>query len=49
MRGKFDDLLLDERKDSPKATHLSSVLTALSCLEQAALEQSQSGATPSAS
>jgi hypothetical protein len=48
MRGKFDDLLLDERKDSPKATHLSSVLTALSCLEQAALE-SQSGATPSAS
>jgi hypothetical protein len=49
MRGKFDDLLLDERKGSPKATHLSSVLTALSCLEQAALEQSQSDATPSAS
>jgi hypothetical protein len=49
MRGKFDDLLLEERRDSPKATHLSSVLTALSCLEQAALEQSQSRATASAS
>jgi hypothetical protein len=35
MRGRFDDLLLDERKDSPKATHLSSVLTALSHLEKA--------------
>jgi hypothetical protein len=49
MRGKFDDLLLEERKDSPKATHLSSVLTALSYLEQSALEQAQSRATPSAS
>jgi hypothetical protein len=49
MRGKFDDLLLEQRRDSPKATHLSSVLTALSYLEQAALEQSQSRATPSAS
>jgi len=49
MRGNFDDLLLEERKDSPKATHLSSVLTALSYLEQSALEQAQSRATPSAS
>lgn len=49
MRGKFDDLLLEDRKDSPKATHLSSVLTALWYLEQAALEQAQSRATASAS
>jgi hypothetical protein len=49
MQSKFDDLLLEERKDSPKATHLSSVLTALSYLDQAALEQGQSDATPSAS
>jgi len=49
MRGKFDDLLLEERKDSPKATHLSSVLTALSCLEQAALEKPPAAATPSVS
>jgi hypothetical protein len=49
MRGKFDDLLLEARKDSPKATHLSSVLTALWYLEQAALEQAQSRATASVS
>src|ERR1700691_586970 len=44
MRGKFDDLLLEERKDSPKATHLSSVLTALWHLEQAPREQAQARA-----
>ena len=49
MRGKFDDLLLDERKDSPKATHLSSVLTALWYLEQATQEPAQARATPSTS
>ena len=49
MRGKFDDLVLEERKDSPRATHLSSVLTALWYLEQATLEQTQARATASAS
>jgi len=49
MRGEFDGLVAGERKDSPKATHLSSVLTALSYLEQAHLEQAQSRAIPSAS
>lgn len=49
MRGKFDDLLLEDRKDSPKATHLSSVLTALSYLEPVCLRKDPPGATPSAS
>jgi hypothetical protein len=49
MRGKFDDLLLEERTNSPKATHLSSVLTALWYLEQAALKQAQVPATRLAS
>ena len=34
MREQFDDLLPGERKDSPAATHLNSVLAALSSLEK---------------
>jgi hypothetical protein len=34
MREHFDDLLPDERTDSPVADHLNSVLTALSSLEK---------------
>jgi len=34
MRGQLDDLLPGERKDSPAATHLSSVLVALSSLQK---------------
>jgi hypothetical protein len=34
MRGSFDDLLPGERKDSPDASHLNSVLVALSSLEK---------------
>ncbi|MBZ5678698.1 MAG: hypothetical protein LAO24_01185 [Acidobacteriia bacterium] len=34
MRGRFDDLLPDERKGSPAACHLNSVLVALSTLEK---------------
>jgi hypothetical protein len=34
MRDGFDDLLPGERKDSPEATHLNSVLVALSSLEK---------------
>lgn len=34
MRGNFADLLPGERKDTPAAQHLSSVLAALSCLEK---------------
>lgn len=35
MRSQFDDLLPGERKDSPAASHLNSVLLALSKLEAA--------------
>lgn len=35
MRDRFDDLLPGERKDSPAASHLNSVLVALSSLEKA--------------
>jgi hypothetical protein len=34
MRDNFDDLLPGERKDSPEASHLNSVLVALSRLEK---------------
>ncbi|HET6178631.1 MAG TPA: hypothetical protein VFE61_17000 [Candidatus Sulfotelmatobacter sp.] len=34
LREDFDDLLPGERKDSPEASHLSSVLVALSSLEK---------------
>ena len=34
MRGRFDDLLPGERKDTPTASHLNSVLVALSSLEK---------------
>jgi hypothetical protein len=34
LRGRFDDLLPEERKDSPAASHLNSVLVALSALEK---------------
>ena len=34
MRGQLDDLLPGERKDSPAATHLNSVLVALSSLQK---------------
>jgi len=34
LRGQFDNLLPGERKDSPAATHLNSVLVALSSLER---------------
>jgi hypothetical protein len=34
LRGRFDDLLPEERKDSPAASHLNSVLVALSTLEK---------------
>ncbi len=34
MRDRFDDLLPGERKDSPAAEHLNSVLVALSMLEK---------------
>jgi hypothetical protein len=44
MRGQFGDLLPGDRKDSPAATHLNSVLMALSYLEKA-----QGLATPLAS
>ncbi|HLW84669.1 MAG TPA: hypothetical protein VKR60_05595 [Candidatus Sulfotelmatobacter sp.] len=44
MRGQFTNLVLAERRDSPEATHLSSVLTALSHLEQ-----NRERATPSTS
>jgi hypothetical protein len=35
MRDRFDDVLPGERKDSPAARHLNSVLVALSSLEKA--------------
>jgi hypothetical protein len=44
MRSGFDDLLPGERKDAPAASHLNSVLVALS-----ALEKSQGRATRSTS
>ena len=34
MRGRFGDLLPEERQNSPAATHLNSVLVALSALEK---------------
>jgi hypothetical protein len=34
LRGRFEDLLPGERKDSPAAVHLNSVLVALSSLEK---------------
>jgi hypothetical protein len=34
MRDRFEDLLPGERKDSPSASHLNSVLVALSSLEK---------------
>jgi hypothetical protein len=34
LRGHFEDLLPSERKDSPAASHLNSVLAALSSLEK---------------
>jgi hypothetical protein len=34
MRGRFDELLPGERKDSPSATHLNSILVALSSLQR---------------
>jgi hypothetical protein len=34
LRGRFRELLPDEQKDSPAATHLNSVLVALSTLEK---------------
>jgi hypothetical protein len=34
MRGRFDHLLPEDRKDSPAASHLNSVLVALSSLEK---------------
>ncbi len=44
LRTRFDDLLPGERQDSPTATHLSSVLLALS-----SLERHRGRATPSTS
>jgi len=34
LRDRFEDLLPDERKDSPAASHLNSMLVALSSLEK---------------
>ena len=34
MRGRFSDLLPEDRKNSPAASHLNSVLVALSALEK---------------
>jgi hypothetical protein len=34
MRGRFEDLLPSDRRDSPAASHLSSVLVALSSLKK---------------
>jgi hypothetical protein len=34
MRARFDELIPGERPESPAASHLSSVLLALSCLEK---------------
>jgi hypothetical protein len=45
MRGEFDALLPGERKDAPAASHLNSVLVALSELEK----KSQANATRSTS
>ena len=44
MQDRFDDILPGERKDSPPARHLNSVLVALS-----SLEKTRSRATPSTS
>lgn len=44
MREGFDDLLPGDRKDSPEASHLNSVLVALS-----SLEKNRGRATPSTS
>jgi hypothetical protein len=42
LRGQFDDLLPGERKDSPAATHLNSVLVALSSLEKTRADATRS-------
>lgn len=42
MRGQFDNLLPGERQDAPSASHLNSVLVALSALEKARERATQS-------
>jgi hypothetical protein len=49
MRDRFEDLLPDERPDSPAASHLNSVLQALSSLEKSSLEKNRGRATRSIS
>lgn len=49
MRERFDDLLPGERQDSPAASHLSSVLLALSSLEKSSLAKHRGRATRSIS
>lgn len=48
LRGQLDNLLPEERKNSPAASHLSSVLLALSSLEKLEKndEKTPEGATP---
>jgi hypothetical protein len=49
MRERFEDLLPGERPDSPSATHLNSVLLALSSLKKPTLAKSRARATRSIS
>jgi hypothetical protein len=49
MRDRFEDLLPGERPDSPAASHLNSVLLALSSLEKSSLEKNRGRATRSIS
>ena len=49
MRSRFADLLPGERLDSPAASHLNSVLLALSSLEKSSLEKNRGRATRSIS
>jgi hypothetical protein len=50
LRGQLENLLPEERKNSPAASHLSSVLLALSSLENAEQDgKSPARATPSTS
>ena len=49
MRERFEDLLPGDRPDSPSATHLNSVLLALSSLKKPALAKSRARATRSIS
>jgi len=49
MRERFEDLLPGERSDSPTATHLNSVLLALSSLEKSNLAKRRARATRSIS